>query len=170
MVREIGKKMRRGEPLHAALKRDFEAGKTAFGISAESVGSDFDLGPDAIYKVCNEGAGRLPREMKTLVAWHYATGGYEALRWVAEECECLVIPKPTGDAQHAKLADLCQEFADVVRKQGEVEADGVVTTEEAEALDREIEELIAAACAYREEQRARQKRNGRAVTLKGASI
>lgn len=169
MRKEIGKTMKRGEPLHAALKRDFEMGKANHGISAESVGSDFDLGPDAIYKLCSEGAGKLPREMKTIIAWHYSTGGFEAAKWVAAEMGCILIANPKGGQGNARLGDLCSELGDILRKHDECEADGVWTADEFAEMDREIEELISAAHAYREEKRRQVQTSGRALSLKAAS-
>lgn len=157
--------MRQGEPLHAALERDFKAGQRLHGISAESVATDFGKSPEWLYKLLH-GIGALVREMKQIVAWHQSTGGIEALKWLAAECGCLVVPRPKCRSTHKKLAAVIQEFGDVVKRHGECEEDGTWTASEFAQMDREIEELLAAVCDYREHLRGRVQQNGRAATLR----
>lgn len=165
MGREIGK-LKQGEPLHAALKRDFERGKREYGISAESVGSDFGLGPDAIYKLVNEGAGRLPAEMKAVVAWHEATGGIEALKWIAAGCGCLVTRKPTGHRMEGNTGQVLHEVADLINEIGVALADNHMTAAEVARIEKEGAEAMAAIAAAMEQARLMAMSNGRAATLR----
>ena len=158
----------KNEPLQVAFTRDFKHAQQEHGESAAGIASHFGKGQDWLYKLCH-GEGAMIGWFQAIATWSRVTGSVEALRWLARECGCVLIVEPEVGEVHQDLSRLSEEFSDVVRRYGVAFADGKLSPEEQSQVERELDELIGAACAIKAGLSKRANRGGRAASLRDAS-
>ena len=164
----MSKDSSRSPDLAAALKADYELAKTK-GASAKMIAAELGRSDSWAYEMIR---GEQPFPLKHLDVWVRLTGGINLARWVAEVCNCDLVPRTDmADAETTVLTAM-REAMEAVYSAGEAIEDGVVTDDEVrryreemdEAIEhlRRLENVLKTMCAER------RLSGGRAATLRDA--
>ena len=136
----------------AILKDMIEPRRNDSGVSVAAIAARMGTAPSTLYGYTNNAS--LPALQVPAVTT--ATGNTELIRALCEHCGGLYVPAPAGrDVEHSELRHSMREFAELVEATCEALEDGRITTAEADRVEREGHEAIAAIYGLLAEVRAR---------------